>query len=438
MKKINIFALGLMLAAGFSSCEMADELRGNDSSTEAGVLDLSLMVPEVKNSRAETVSTDNFEVVITDTENPENVHTYIYSEQPELVLLPVGTYTVEAHTSGEMETEMTEPYFGGEEPLTITSGVTSQVEVVCKMQNTKIDMAFSEDFKSTFKDWNITLDDGSEHVLTFSTASSKASEGVVYWALNEEVTTMTMNIDATTTEGVRIQEQKQFTKADAEESYDDDTQGFGGGDALDITIDIDENTPSGDEQQPQISFDINVDITFSDTNETVEIPVVDVTEPEDPDQPVGGDKPTMTMPGDGHIVYTLNGGDQPASADVIINAPKGLKSMNVKIVAGNDGFETTVNDLSSYGLDFVTVGVEIVDNELIGQVLGAFLGGSASVSAPAAGDTSYTFPVGAFFGLMDGYGATAPKAHVFKIVLEDQAGNEVDGELQVTINPAAE
>ena len=74
MKKINIFALGLMLAAGFSSCEMADELRGNDSSTEAGVLDLSLMVPEVKNSRAETVSTDNFEVVITDTENPENVN----------------------------------------------------------------------------------------------------------------------------------------------------------------------------------------------------------------------------------------------------------------------------------------------------------------------------------------------------------------------------
>ena len=45
---------------------------------------------------------------------------------------------------------------------------------------------------------------------------------------------------------------------------------------------------------------------------------------------------------------------------------------------------------------------------------------------------------GAFFGLMNGYGATAPNAHVFKIVLEDQAGNEVDGELQVTINPAAE
>lgn len=430
MKKINIFVLGLMLAAGFSSCEMADELRGNDSSTEAGILDLSLMVPEVKNSRAETVSTDNFEVVITDTENPENVHTYIYSEQPELVLLPVGTYTVEAHTPGEMETEMTEPYFGGEEPLTITSGVTSQVEVVCKMQNTKIDMAFSEDFKSTFKDWNITLDDGSEHVLTFSTASSKASEGVVYWALNEEVTTMTMNIDATTTEGVRIQEQKQFTKADAEESYDDDTQGFGGGDALDITIDIDENTPSGDEQQPQISFDINVDITFSDTNETVEIPVVDVTEPEDPDQPVGGDKPTIELPKD--ITYSLSQGNAPASADAVIKAPAGLKSLIVKIKAGNTDFQEIVNGLA-IGDDTFANGVNMVDNTAVDDLFSEI--GMSDIKSPKSGATEYTFPIGSFFTFLNLTGVTDPdEAHIFIIEVMDTNDNFISGELAITIN----
>lgn len=430
MKKINIFALGLMLAAGFSSCEMADELRGNDSSTEAGILDLSLMVPEVKNSRAETVSTDNFEVVITDTENPENVHTYIYSEQPELVLLPVGTYTVEAHTPGEMETEMTEPYFGGEEPLTITSGVTSQVEVVCKMQNTKIDMAFSEDFKSTFKDWNITLDDGSEHVLTFSTASSKASEGVVYWALNEEVTTMTMNINATTTEGVRIQEQKQFTKADAEESYDDDTQGFGGGDALDITIDIDENTPSGDEQQPQISFDINVDITFSDTNETVEIPVVDVTEPEDPDQPVGGDKPTIELPKD--ITYSLSQGNAPASADAVIKAPAGLKSLIVKIKAGNTDFQEIVNGLA-IGDDTFANGVNMVDNTAVDDLFSEI--GMSDIKSPKSGATEYTFPIGSFFTFLNLTGVTDPdEAHIFIIEVMDTNDNFISGELAITIN----
>ena len=110
--------------------------------------------------------------------------------------------------------------------------------------------------------------------------------------------------------------------------------------------------------------------------------------------------------------------------------------MNVKIVAGNDGFAKTISDLST-ALDFVTNGVELVDNKIISSVLSGFLGEGASVEAPQAGDTSYKFPVGAFFGLMNGFGATAPKSHTFKIVLEDQAGNIVDDELLVTINPAA-
>ena len=202
---------------------------------------------------------------------------------------------------------------------------------------------------------------------------------------------------------------------------------------LNINIDIDENEPSED-NRPQIGFIINVDITFSDTNETVEIPVEDV--PTEPEEPGDENAPTMQMPSDGNIVYTLNGSDQPASADVIISAPNGLKSMIVKIVAGNEDFGTTISDLSNYGLDF-TNGVEMVGNEIIGEVLGAFLGG-ASVSAPSVGNTSYTFPVGAFFGLMNGFGATAPNAHTFQITLEDQKGNKVEDELRVTINPAAE
>ena len=165
----------------------------------------------------------------------------------------------------------------------------------------------------------------------------------------------------------------------------------------------------------------------------MEIPVEDV--PTEPEEPGDENAPTMQMPSDGNIVYTLNGSDQPASADVIISAPNGLKSMIVKIVAGNDDFAKTIADLSGT-LDFVN-GVEMVGNEIIGEVLGAFLGDS-SVSAPGVGDTSYTFPVGAFFNLMNIYGATAPNAHSFQITLEDQKGNKVEDELRVTINPAAE
>ena len=423
MKKLNIFTLGMALVAGLSSCEMADEMRGNGSSTETGSLELSVAVAQTE-SRADTgssISTDNFDVVITNTENAENTYTYTYSELPKPLTLPTGTYTVSASTEGDIQTQMSAPYYEGTETLTITNGVTSQVEVVCKMANTKIDMGYSDDFKSMFQSWTINIDDGDSHVITFS--NENVNDTIVYWHLGDNVTTMTMNIEATTTDGTKITDQKQFTKADADQSYGDDSDNFTGGDVLNINIDI----------RPQIGFIINVDITFSDTNETVEIPVEDV--PTEPEEPGDENAPTMQMPSDGNIVYTLNGSDQPASADVIISAPNGLKSMIVKIVAGNDDFAKTIADLSGT-LDFVN-GAEMVGNELIGSILGAFLGG-ASVSAPGVGDTSYTFPVGAFFNLMNIYGATAPNAHSFQITLEDQKGNKVEDELRVTINPAAE
>lgn len=433
MKKINILTLGMALVAGLSSCEMADEMRGNSSSTETGSLELSVAVAQLQ-SRADadnSIATDNFEVVITDTQNAENTYSYVYSELPSPLSLPTGTYTVSANTPGEIQTQMSSPYFRGSETLTISSGVTSQVEVVCKMANTRINMAYSDAFKSTFQSWTINLDDGNSHVLTFS--NTNMNDSTVYWYLGDAVTTLTMNIQATLNDGTAISDQKQFTKANADQSYDDDNDNFTGGDMLNINIDIDENEPSED-NRPQIGFDIKVDITFSDTNETVEIPVEDV--PTEPEQPGDENAPTMQMPSNGNIVYTLGGSDQPASADVIISAPNGLKSMIVKIVAGNEDFGLTINDLSKSGLDFVN-GVEMVGNELIGQILGAFLGG-ASVSAPNEGDTSYTFPVGAFFGLMNGFGATAPNAHVFQITLEDQNGNKVEDELRITINPSAE
>lgn len=436
MRNISIFALSAALVACVSSCELKDELRGEDgAASDMGALELAVDVQGASRADANVPSAGDMYVEVVGTEDAaEPVYSGFYRDMENPVRIPIGTYSVKAHTEGEIKKQMPSPYYGGSQELVISKDITSQAEVVCKIMNTKVTMGYGDNFKGKFSSWTITLDNGKESVLTFT----EKGEAPVYWYLAEdEVSSLTLNFTGVTSdaEAETISWQKSFSKADADEVYEDDDKFFTGGEALDITFDIEESGDPEPGNRPQISFDITVDLTFGDTNETVEIPVEDVTGGEDePDQPEDSDKPTMQMPNGGKIVYTLNGNDQPASADVIISAPKGLKSMNVKIEAGNDGFTTTVNDLASFGLDFVNNGVEIVGNQTISEVLGAFLGGSASVSAPAAGDTSYTFPVGAFFGLMNGYGATAPKAHVFKIVLEDQAGNEVDGELSVTIN----
>lgn len=440
--------LGALLMGALASCEMKDELAGTSasSSQEMGALELNLSVLEPGSRAIDPAA--NFPVTIacpSDLENPDkNKEFGSYASMTNPVELPVGEYTVSANTPGEMMSVMTTPYYKGSEPMTISAGRTEQVEVECKMANTKISLDLPEDFES-FQSWTIQFDDGALHTLTFGTGEDVNGDGsaALYWNLGDTgVPTITMNITATTADGVQVSQSETFKKADAEESYDDDEENFVGGDALDVKISVTEEPIDPDEPEetkPQISFGITVDATFNNTNESVTIPVTPGIGDggTTPQPPTSGDDESlsMQMPNDGHITYTLGGSDQPASADVVITAANGIKSMNVKIVAGNEEFGGTIGDLGS--LDFVGDGVEMVDNTMVGAILGAFLGGGASVSAPAEGDTSYTFPVGAFFNLMNNYGATAPNAHIFKIVLEDQAGNELEDELQVTINPAA-
>lgn len=440
MKKTNMLLGALLLI--LASCEMKDELLGKDSSAETGALELALSVPDRTPTR--TVDTDNFSVTITDTENAENTYEYTYNEMENPLRLPVGNYRITAHSAGEIASIMQEAYYGGSTStdLVITPGVTAQTTVECKMMNTQLSLSYGEDFLAAFKSWTITLDDGNAHTHTINGTSDNAEKATWFWYIAEnQPTELTLNVIAFTQNDQIIRETKKLRKADAEESYGDDTDYFAGGDNLNITLGaIDEGETEPD--NGSIGIVIEADITFAGTDDTVEIPVEDVPDEEEPEQPEqpGGDEetnpdlPTMQMPSNGHITYTIGGSDQPASADVIINAPLGLKSLNVKIEAGNENFGTTISDLSGSGLDFVTNGVEMVDNKIIGNVL-AGLG--ATVNTPAANDTSYSFPVGAFFTLMNIYGATAPDAHIFKIALEDQAGNKVEGELSVTINPAS-
>lgn len=443
MNKLNIFALSAALVACVSSCELKDELTGDrNTSTEMGMLDLSVAVQGEQSRAEETVpAAGDMWVEVTGTEEGvEPVYNGLYSEMENPMRVPVGTYTVKAHTKGEIQKQMSTPYYGGEAELDIQKDITDEATVTCKVMNTKVQLNFAEGFEGKFSDWTVTLDNGKESVLTFTSETAP-----IYWYLAEDaVATLVLNFTGTTApeegeEPQRISWQKSFSKSDAD-NVDNDNSNFTGGEFLNITLDVnDEGTD--EDPRPQISFGIDVDLTWNteDGEQTVQIPVEDVTVPEEPD---GGDEPsdpnlpTMIMPSNGHITYTLNGSDKPASADVLINTPKGLKSMNVKIIAGNEDFSKTISDLTSSGLDFVNDGVEMVDNSIIGGVLSAFLGGT-QVSAPATGDTEYTFPVGAFFALMDSFGATAPEAHVFKITLEDQEGNKLEEELQVTINPEA-
>lgn len=460
MKFIHTLAAGLLLA-GLASCEMKEELLGGEKNyTNLGFLDLGVAVNASQNvvTKAEDdggvsddgitggsqVSADDFPVSITGTvaedgeDYSKNFESYEALQNENPVELPVGTYTITAHSNLELVDQMSEPYYeGSAEKISITKDVTSEAKVICKMKNTKIQMVYPTDFIEAFDSWTITISDGVGKILTFT--HEDLNPKAVYWLISAEQKTLTVEIEAKNSDGETIHDSRVLEKPEGGNS-----DFWTGGDALTITM-----KPQADSGEPTgSSIGISVDITFDETSETIPVPVTPGTGTEEPDpspEP-GPDEPgdddsglSMTLPGvKGNITYTLDGSDMPAEANVVISAPKGMKSLVVKIKGGNDEFTKTLGDLNTGGemsLDFIDKGVEMVDNSIISSVLAAFLQGQ-TINAPAANETSYSFPIHAFFTLMNEFGATAPNSHVFTMTLEDNEGNKKEESLSVTINPA--
>lgn len=430
MNKLNIFALSAALVACVSSCELKDELTGDrNTSTEMGMLDLSVAVQGEQSRAEETVpAAGDMWVEVTGTEEGvEPVYNGLYSEMENPMRVPIGTYTVKAHTQGEIQKQMSTPYYGGEAELDIQKDITDEVTVTCKVMNTKVQLNFAEGFEGRFSDWTVTLDNGKESVLTFTSETAP-----IYWYLAEDaVSELTLNFTGTTVpaEGEEPQEipwQKSFSKSDAD-NVDNDNSNFTGGEFLNITLDVNEEG-TDENNHPQISFDINVDLTWNteDGEQTVQIPVEDVTVPvepggdEDPEQPEDS-AITIGDNGTGYLtngVTVTQGGPYPKDVAVVMNVKNGIKNLYVKIVTTNSTFEGMVADMGLVDGD----GMDLTSEKASGL--------STLFPLPEAGATDYTFTMSdMLFGLLGNFAGK----HDFTLTVIDAEGNQQSATLTINI-----
>lgn len=434
MKLNKIFTIGTFALLSLTSCELKNDLMGSlVDKGDMGALELGVSVkqPVSQRSTKAEVSTNNFPITIqgTSSEVTDVVMEYgSLDEVPASIKVPVGQYTVSSHTPGDLEKKMTAPYYAGSTDITVSKDIASQVNVVCRMANSRIQMNYGEDFMEAFSSWTITIDDGTETALSYT--ESNLTPEPIYWHFGDNITSITVNIRAVTTQGNTVSERRVFKKSDASENYEEEGDAFTGGDALEINMGT-VTSSTGDLE----GISITANITFEDEEEAVEIPTTDPDEPTDPEEPGDGGEETggavtLKLPAD--VTYSIKAGDAPSSADAYIASKAGLDKIIVTITAGNEAFQAILVDLTMDGQSFLAEngGVNLIDNSDFGNLVA-----TVGSSAPTDGVTEYTFPIGAFFTFLDMTGATDDgKSHEFHITVTDKNGETASGVFKVTIN----
>ena len=358
------------------------------------------------------VSANNFEVEINNSEGVfKEFDSYSELQAAGKIELPVGNYTVKAHTPGDIQPKMDSPYYYGETALEIVKDVEKTATVNCKMKNTKIQLVYGETFATVFKSWKITVSDGSSNILPYD--QSNPNPSAIYWLIADNVSEITVHIEAFLQDGTKITEDRSITKPeDAESDY------WAGSDALTITME-----PGKPENPSGVTIDIKVEVSFTDSEVTEEIPV----EPgDDNDNPGGGeeaDAPTLSGEYLGRTVTYDKGGDGVfPEVSVEMNVPGKIESVMIKVSECTD--PTLESILSSMGFMNEPDGIDLVTttDEILVELL----------ELPKKGSTSYTFKLGGLGNML-----TIGK-HTFEVKVTDQNGKEASGSLSFDITDSTE
>lgn len=440
---------GVFAFVSLTSCEMKDELLNKtEESSEVGYLNVGLAVDASSQSITKaseatsttpTVSATGFMVEIKKKGEEEAYKTFTYDGEMKPVELPVGDYTVYAHTPGNAEECTTAPYYGKEEAFSVKANEETGVNVVCTMMNMKIQLTYDEELKRTFKSWEISVTDGT-HNQDFVRLETTADENVqqpdpFYWMIADNVTTIKVVFSGVLKDNnTEIRESRSIVKSSSSGS-----QNWGAADALSITIKPGEKDPADPSGVTGIEISANLEWNTDDKTDNIEVSVEDPTTPGEPGGEDGdgdgeeSDGPTISFP---KSTYSLPS-DLKSNADATIKADAGLKSVKVQIVGGNPMFKNIIETLANpesgeeaEKIDFLN-GEELVDNTTLGNIINSIAPGIPVLEKNA---TEYIFPVGSFFNTLNNMGTTTEsEGHVFNITITDNNGRTTSGTLNVTV-----
>lgn len=433
MKNIFLICLTLMVVLfTFSACHSEKMETGTTDVT--GQLSLASMKMEVDlkvdtvypQSRA-GVDVSNFLLTIKNSQG-EQVEQYTYSEMPEIISLPVGTYTVVASSAEAATNGFDVPFYtGSTEQFTIKENELTEVSALtCRLANVMISVEYDEELRKLMGEDVVTTVKIGDNSLDIPSSETRKAYLIAPASAGSMDITLKGTID-----GESVTEVKRVDNVQAGQyniikyvlnSVDDGTNSNVGGN-LNIAINIDSSMTSSDE---------TVGVNPGEEPGIDDFPTDGGEEPGDGDGDSDGD-------GEGGITsdISITGkdlGESPffdidqtqtitgaTTLIVGIEAPAGIQNLKVAISSDNKEFNGIGEGLGEFDLAHSDSMNE--DAQAMLPILGL------PIDDAVLNQTNLDFNISKFTSMLAGFKGT----HTFKITVTDNQGKTESKSLVINV-----
>lgn len=430
MKNIFLICFTLMVVLfTFSACHSEKMETGTTDVT--GQLSLASMKMEVDlkvdtvypQSRA-GVDVSNFLLTIKNSQG-EQVEQYTYSEMPEIISLPVGTYTVVASSAEAATNGFDVPFYtGSTEQFTIKENELTEVSALtCRLANVMISVEYDEELRKLMGEDVVTTVKIGDNSLDIPSSETRKAYLIAPASAGSMDITLKGTIDGESVTEVKRVENVQAGQYNIIKyvlsPVDDGNNSVGGN--LNIAINIDSSMTSSDE---------TVGVNPGEEPGIDDFPTDGGEEPGDGDGD-GGDESgsEQNMP---TIVGTdFNGKPFDISKDVLTVTKGQSVSLSVTLLAPNKMAHVYVTIDSETLTEDVLVGVNLAKNFDLaepGDLEAGLKGLGFPTGTDVIGKEDIPFDITQFTSLLGIYGAAN---HNFIIRVVDQQGLEVTETLKI-------
>lgn len=428
MKNIFLICFTLMVVLfTFSACH--SEKMETGATDVTGQLSLASMKMEVDlkvdtvypQSRA-GVDVSNFLLTIKNSQG-EQVEQYTYSEMPEIISLPVGTYTVVASSAEAATNGFDVPFYtGSTEQFTIKENELTEVSALtCRLANVMISVEYDEELRKLMGEDVVTTVKIGDNSLDIPSSETRKAYLIAPASAGSMDITLKGTIDGESVTEVKRVENVQAGQYNIIKyvlsPVDDGNNSVGGN--LNIAINIDSSMTSSDE---------TVGVNPGEEPGIDDFPTDGGEEPGDGDgDGEGGITSDISITGknlgespffDIDQTQTITGA---TTLIVGIEAPAGIQNLKVAISSDNEEFNGIGEGLGEFDLAHSDSMNE--DAQAMLPILGL------PIDDAVLNQTNWDFNISKFTSMLAGFKGT----HTFKITVTDNQGKTESKSLVINV-----